>query len=143
MINETVSKILELDKQYKFRAIYIDDGGLGVGVFDFLLENQQTKRKIIAVNNRARPLDREEKHKKKILKEDLYNNLLMLMEQGKIHFLQDDEIYLSLKSVQYEYITSTGARTTLRIFGNFTHHAESLIRAAFCSKDKTLNIWVR
>jgi hypothetical protein len=108
-----------------------------------LLDNQQTKRKIIALNNRARPLDKDDQHKKKILKEDLYNNLLMLMEQGKIKLLDDDELIESLKSVQYEYNIKPNSLTMLRIFGNYTHITEGLIRAAWCARDKTLNIWVR
>lgn len=142
-LNQTTDKILELDRAYNFKEIYVDDGGIGSGVFDYLLVNEQTKRKVVAINNRARPLDRNEEYKKKILKEDLYNNLLMLMEQGKIELLDDDEIFYSLKSVQYEYTVIANSPTKLRIFGNYTHHAESLIRAAWCTKDKRLNIWVR
>lgn len=142
-LNETTDKILNLDSTYKFRAIYIDDGGIGVGVFDYLLEHEQTKRKVVAINNRSRPLDKEDKFKKKILKEDLYNNLLMLMEQGKIKLLDDDEIFQSFKSVQYEYITENNTITKFRIFGNYTHIVEGLIRAAWGAKDKRLNIWVR
>lgn len=142
-LNETYNKILELDKRYNFKAIYIDDAGLGVGVFDYLLDNQQTKRKVVAINNKSRPLDTEDKFKKKMLKEDLYNNLLGLMERGEISLLDDDEIMLSFKSVQYEYVTSSKENTKLRIFGNYTHIVEGLIRAAFCIKDKRLNIWVR
>ena len=142
-LNEVTNKILELNKLYNFRAIYIDDGGIGVGVFDYLLEREETKRKVVAINNRSRPLDRNEEHKKKILKEDLYNNLLGLMERGEIFLLDDDEIFQSLKSVQYEYNLKESAITKLRIFGNYTHIAEGLIRAAWCNKDKRLKIWVR
>ena len=142
-LNEVTNFIINLDLHYHFKAIFIDDGGIGVGVFDYLLENEQTKRKVVAINNRARPLDRDEQHKKKLLKEDLYNNLLALMERGEIKLLDDDEIFQSLKSVQYEYLTKENALTKLRIFGNYTHIAEGLIRAAFCVKDKSLNIWVR
>jgi hypothetical protein len=142
-LNEVYNKILELDKQYIFRNIYIDDGGLGVGVFDYLLENPQTKKKVMAINNRSRPLDKDDKQRKKLLKEDLYNNLLGLMERGEILFLDDDEIFQSFKSVQYEYVTTLKSLTRLRVFGNYTHIVESLIRAAFCVKDKHLNIWVR
>ncbi len=142
-LNEVTNKILELDKVYNFKKIYIDDGGIGVGVFDYLLENEQTKRKIIAINNRARPLDRDESQKKKLLKEDLYNNLAGLMERGEIKLLNDDEVIESFKSVQYEYVIKEKSLTKMRIFGNYTHIVEGLIRAAFCVKDKTLNIWVR
>lgn len=142
-LNETFNKTLELDRKYNFKRIYIDDGGIGVGVFDYLLEHDQTKRKVVAINNRARPLDRDETRNKKILKEDLYNNLLMLMETGRISLLEDDELIQSMKSVQYEYVTTEGQLTKLRIFGNYTHIVEGLIRSAWCVKEKGLNLWVR
>ena len=136
MLTETVKLILHKDNQFSYKKIYIDDGGMGVGVFDPLLQEEQTRRKVVAINNASRALDRDEKRKKKLLKEDLYNNLLRLMEQRKIEFFDDEEIFMSLKSIQYEY---TDERN-LRIFGSYSHIAEALIRAAWCMKDKSLNI---
>jgi len=136
MLTETVKLILHKDNQFSYKKIYIDDGGMGVGVFDPLLQEEQTRRKVVAINNASRALDRDEKRKKKLLKEDLYNNLLRLMEQKKIEFFDDEEIFMSLKSIQYEY---TDERN-LRIFGSYSHIAEALIRAAWCMKDKSLNI---
>ena len=83
-----------------------------------------------------RPLIVDEKKSKKMIQADRYNNLLALMEQKKLRLLQDDEIFLSLKSVQFEY-TDAGK---LRIFGNYTHIADGLTRAAFCNVNKHLNI---
>lgn len=142
-LNETANLIIELNSRYKFRRIYIDDGGLGVGVFDFLLSNDSTRNRVVAINNRSRPLDRDRTRNKRILKNDLYNNLLMLMEQGRIKLLDDDDLFLSLKSVQYEYTIKENAVTEMKIFGDYTHIAEGLIRAAWCVEDKTLNIWCR
>ena len=110
---------------------------MGVGVFDQLLTNPQTKRKVIAINNAARPLDHEELRKRKLVKEELYNNLHALMERGEIRLLKDDEIFQSLKSVQFEIKDGKA-----KYFGNYTHIAEGLIRAAWCSKDKSLNIYI-
>jgi hypothetical protein len=139
---DTIQRILDLDLIYKFKQIYIDDGGVGVGVFDSLLVHDRTKRKVVAINNARRSLDRNENQKAKLMKEDLYNNLLVLMEQGKIVLLDDDEVILSLKSIQYEYVIKEGVPTRFRIFGSYTHIAEGIIRAAWCNKDKHLNIWV-
>lgn len=135
---QTTNTIIELNRKYNFKKIYIDDGGLGVAVLDQLLIEESTRRKVVAINNASRPLDRDETKKKKILKEDLYNNLLRLMERGEITLLDDAEIYLSLKSVQYEY----SDKGDLRIFGNYTHITEGLIRAAYSALDKSLNLWV-
>ena len=142
-MSQTTKHVLALEALYNFRRIYIDDGGIGVGVYDFLLEDQATKRKVIPINNAQRVLDSDAKRKKKLLKEDLYNNLLMLMEQGRIELLDDPEIFQSFKSVQYEYIEGKlGRGHEMRIYGNYTHCVEALIRAAWCMKDKSLNSFI-
>jgi len=139
LTTDTTKKILLLESEYRFRNIYIDDGGLGVGVFDQLLEEETTRRKVVAINNARRSLERGEKgRQKKLLKEDLYNNLLRLMERKEIKLLDDDEIGLSLKSIQYEY----NDEGQLKIFGNYSHITEGLIRAAWAVKNKPLNIYV-
>ena len=138
-ITETARQIINLDKKYHFKKIYVDSGGLGIGVVDILRENIQTKRKTIEINNASRPIEHGDKaRKKKTLKEDLYNNLLTLMQKGEIQLLDDPETFQSLKSVQYEY----GEAGKMKIFGRYTHIAEGLIRAAFCNKDKSLNIYI-
>ena len=72
------------------------------------------------------------------MKEDLYNNLLNLMEKGNIKLFDDPEILLSLKSIQYEYTDYKN----LKIFGNYSHITEALVRAAWCMRDKSLNIYI-
>jgi len=142
-LNEVYDKVLFLDKLYNFENIYIDDGGIGVGVFDYLLSNPQTKKKVVAINNRSRSIDKDDKHKKKLLKEDLYFHLLGLMERGEIDLLQDDEVYLSLKSIQFEIVKEKNAITKTKISGSYSHITEGLIRAAWCVKDQRLRLWVR
>jgi len=142
LTTESSLKIINLNKEYKFSKIGVDDGGVGFGVFSELLKEDSTKRKVIALNNASRPLDREGKKSKKILKEEMYFNLLMLMEQEKIKLLDDDDLIDSLKSVQFEIVAEEGKKTETRIFGSNTHIVEGLIRAAWlASEDKTLNIW--
>jgi len=136
-VTETARLILSKDYAMDYKKIYVDDGGVGGGVFDILLENDQTKRKVVAINNAARSIDNNGR-KKKILKEDLYNNLLTLMEHGKIDLIESPELFQSLKSIQYEY--KDGGK--IEIFGNYSHIAEALIRAAWCMKDKSLNIYI-
>ena len=133
-LTETVKMIKVMDSKYNYKKIYIDDGGLGVGVFDPLLEDQQTKRKVVPINNASRSIDRNSQ-RKKLLKEDLYTNLLVLMQKGKIDLWDNPDLLLSLKSVQAEYKNGK-----LKIFGKYTHITEALIRAAWCMKDKSLNI---
>lgn len=137
---ETTEMIIQLNRKYKFIKIYIDDGGLGAGVFDNLLENEEVKRKVIPINNASRSLEHSgvKRPKRKILmKEHLYNNLLRLMEQKKIILLKDADIKLSLRSIQFEY-----GDKGLKIDGNYSHIVEGITRAAHSVKDKHLNIFI-
>ncbi len=135
LTTQTVKHILDATRLHNYKQIFVDDAGVGGGVFDMLLEHPLTKRRVIPINNARKSLDNEEKIKKKLIKEDLYNNLKNLMEKAKITLLKRDDIFQSLKSVQYEYVDAG----KMKIFGRDTHIAEALIRAAWCTKDKSLN----
>jgi hypothetical protein len=129
---ETTETILRLNLINKFRRIGVDDGGLGFGVFSELMNIDDTKRKTEALNNASRVFNQDEKTKK-LLKEEMYFNLLSLMEQKKIKLLNMDELKASLASIQYD---------DGKIFGSYSHIAESIIRAAWLAeKDKHLNIF--
>jgi len=143
LLSQTTRMTIDLHDKYDFQKIFIDDEGIGVGVYDFLLENESTRRVIIPINNSKRVLDHLETSKTKLLKTDLYNNLLMLMEFGRIDLLDDTDIFNSLKSVQYEYTTDSKGTPQMKIFGNWTHHAEALVRLAWAVKYKDINIWIK
>jgi hypothetical protein len=76
------------------------------------------------------------------MKEDMYSNLLMLMERGEIKLLNDDEVRLSLASVQWEYVQREGQKTKIRIFGNYTHIVEGIIRATWLATQKAVNTYI-
>ena len=136
-LTDTARLIIHKDKNINHKKIYIDDGGLGVGVFDILREDFQTKRKIIAINNAKRLINKENNkdRKKPLMKEALYANLKNLMENKNINLLDNAAVRQSLRSIQMDY-----GDGKLKIYGNYSHIAEALIRAAWCMKDKTLNI---
>jgi hypothetical protein len=140
-LTETTRHIIALNKQYDFKKIYIDDEGIGVGVFDALMDETTTKRKTEGLNNSKRVIDADGKEKG-ILKTDLYNNLRYLMETEKIKLLNDYNLFNSLKSVQYEYTKDVQGKPHLKIHGKDTHICEGLIRAAWGWKTKQLNIWI-
>jgi hypothetical protein len=140
-LTETTDIIIDLNKTYKFNKIFIDDGGIGVGVLDALLKEESTKRKVIGINNATRIIDYDKSRKKKLLKEDSYNHTLRLMERGKLKLLKDPEIFLSFKSVQYHYTSEKTGQAQLKIFGTYTHIVEGVIRAAQATESKNLNIW--
>ena len=136
-LTETVKRIKDLDSIFDYKRIYIDTGGMGVGVFDPLLADEQTKRKVVSIDNSSKAVSSDNSVKRKLLKEDLYNNLLNLMENHNLELFDEPEIFLSLKSIQYEYEDGR-----LKIFGDYSHITEALVRAAWCMKEKGLNIWV-
>ena len=135
LTTETTQRIKELNINYNFKSINVDDGGLGFGVFSELMSEEKTKNKTFGLNNASRPLDNEGVKSKKLLKEEMYINLLRYMEQNKILLLDDDEIKASLSSIQYD---DEG-----KIFGSDSHIAEGIIRALWgCIQDKSLNMFV-
>ena len=144
LTTDTEDRIWAFERTYNFREIYIDagSGSLGVGVFDHLLKDPRTRSKVVAINNRARSLDKDDRAHTKLMKEDLYDNLRSLMERGSIKLLDDDDMIDSLRSVQYEHATKAGQPTKLRIFGVYTHLAEAAIRAAWSVSAKNIKVWV-
>lgn len=136
-LTETTERIIAAEKRHGYNKIYIDDGGMGFGVFSSLLKNDLTRRKVVPLNNSSRSVDSTDEKHKKILKEDLYNNLLVLMEKGSLQLFNDEEIALSLKSVQYEYDDGK-----FRIFGNNTHIVEALVRAVWFMNRKVNKLWI-
>ncbi len=142
---ESARHIMDLNRQYNFNKEYIDSGGMGIAVCDMLREDDNNRNLVVEINNASRVVGETmvkgklTKQKKTMAKEDLYNNLKMLMQQKKIKLLDDDEIKASLKSIQAEHDKDTGK---MKIWGSYSHIVEGLIRACWCSKDKSLSIWV-
>jgi len=140
-LTDTARLIILKDKQIKHKKIYMDDGGLGVGVYDILYEDRQTKNKVEGLNNASREIEKGwSKGKEKIRKKTLFGtdmaiNFKILAEQGKIKLFDDPRIRQSLRGMQMDY--SDGE---LKIYGNYDHIFEALKRGAHCMKDKTLNI---
>ena len=133
---ETVQQIIELNNQFNYKKIGVDDGGLGTPILDYLLLDNNLKRKTIGLNNSSRAIDNEGKPKR-LLKEDMYGNLKIMMEQGLIRFDEDEELRRSLTSIQFVVDSET---KNVKIFGRYSHITEGLIRAAWLVKSKGLNI---
>ena len=135
---ETVQKILNLDRQYLYKEIGVDDGGLGTPILDYMLTHNTLKRKSIGLNNASRQITQDGRSKR-LLKEDMYGNLKIMMEQGLINFKQDEDLIRSLISIQFEIDEDT---KNVKIFGKYSHITEGLIRAAWLVKSKSLNCYV-
>lgn len=138
---DTIGRIQELDRIYGFKKIFIDDAGVGGGVTDILIN--RLGRRVVGLNNAQKRFQMQGEEKKKgILKEDLYSNVLCLLETGKLFMISDPALLRSLKSITYEY-SETGQGKKVRIYGDYAHLAEALVRACWCIKDKGLDLWIR
>ena len=135
-LTDTIGRIQDLNRLFNFRKIFIDDAGVGAGVLDVLLEKLGSR--VVGINNSTKSIDREKKRKLKILKEDLYSNLRVLMEQKKIEMIDSPDLKHSLASMRFEYTSERN----LRIYGSYSHIAESIVRAAWCIKAKGLKLFV-
>jgi len=141
-LNETYDFIINLDKQYDFEKIFIDNEGIGVGVYDFLIGNDQTKNKTFGVLNSLEIEQKNNKKRVKYQKEELYTIFLSLMRQKLIKLLDDDDIFFSLRAIRFDYTTDTLGRSHLKIGASRhtdTDIPEGLIRAALAIKYKDLN----
>ena len=133
---ETVNAIIRLNGQHNYKKIGVDDGGLGSPILDYILTHNKLRRKTIGLNNASRDIDKDGRGKK-LLKEDMYGNLKIMMEQGLLKFPEDEELRRSLMSIQFEVDKAT---RNIKIFGRYSHITEGLIRAAWLVKSKGLNI---
>ncbi len=134
---ETSDKAILLSDGLKIKKIGVDDGGVGFGVFSELLRNPSTRDKTVKLNNSSRSTDAEGKKKTKLLKEDMYLTLLLLMEQGKIKLLDDEDLIMSLRSIQ---IAEENGK--IIIWGNDSHATEGLIRAVYLAfNDESLDLF--
>jgi hypothetical protein len=142
-IPETFRFIKQLDTNYDFYKIFTDgEGGIGIGVTDMLLDEDQTKRKTIPILNSTIIEDRWG-DKTKVMKNWLYQNLIRLIQNGDLLLLDDESVFHSLNGIQYEYIEDTNGKPIMRYFGKKgaggDHIAEGLTRAALAWKYKDLN----
>jgi len=142
-LTDTVRLILEKDLTNHYKKIYLDDGGLGAGVLDPLLEHNQTKHKVVGINNSKRYYEhkwlkgKEKGGQSRLMKEELYINLKILMENGKIHLQKSDKIFQSLANIQAEDVNGQ-----LKIWGKDSHVTEALIRVAWSIRDKSLKPYI-
>ncbi len=135
---DTIGRAKVIDGEFNFNKILIDSGGLGGSVTDQLIESLG-KHKVIGLDNAKKRIqvDGEEK-KKGILKEDLYSFTLKMMETNKLELINDLKLLRSMKSITFEYT----AEKNLKIFGDYSHLTEALVRACWGMKEKGLRAYI-
>lgn len=138
---DTVSRIQIIDKAFNFKKIFIDDAGVGGGVTDILLD--RIGRRVVGLNNASKRVQVQGEEKKRgILKEDLYSSVLMLLETGRLELISDLGLLRSLKSITYQYGELKSSNSSVKIFGDYAHLAEALVRACWCVKDRGLDLYI-
>lgn len=138
---DPINRIQLLDSIWNFNKIFIDDGGVGGSVTDVLQD--KLGRKVMGLNNASKRIQVQGEDKKKgILKEDLYSNALMLLETGKLELISDLSLLRSLKSITYEYGDMKTGYKNVKIYGEYAHLAEAMVRACWCLKERGLNLYV-
>ena len=135
---QTFEHIKGLHALYDFSKIFIDSVGIGVGVYDWLKHDDDTKRVTVAIDNSKQVMD--EGGTRKLQKTLKYAHAKMLMETGKIHLLDESKIFQSFKSTQFAYTNDNMGVRHLKIFGNFTHICEGCTNAIWGEKSKNLNM---
>jgi len=130
---DTENRIIDLNLKYDFEKIGIDDGGIGIGVLDHLLEHDVIKFKIIGLNNAKIFISRDKKTKK-LYKEAMYYNFLAMGERRELQLYNADDIRASLRSINVEEDGKIG--------GRYSHIVEGLIRGVWLAKQKALNMKV-
>ena len=136
---QTFEHIKQLHRIYDFDKIFIDSGGLGVGVFDWLMYDDDTKNITEAIDNSKQIMSNDGKTRR-LMKTLKYSHHKMLMETGKVHLLKDDRIFQSYKSVQYAYTNDNMGVRHLKIYGNYTHIVEGDTNATWGEKYKEINM---
>ena len=70
----------------------------------------------------------------------MYSNTLVLLENGKLELISDLALLRSLKSITFSY--STDVQNRVKIFGDYSHLAEALVRACWCVRERGLEVYV-
>lgn len=130
-IPQTEEHIILLNQKFSFDYLGIDDGGIGRGLYEYLLRNDELKNKTFPLNN-ARKIISSDGKENKLLKEDMYYTTLAWGEGGKLKLFDAQDLKTSLRSIRVE---EDG-----RIAGRYSHIVEGIIRAVQLLKGKSLNL---
>ena len=133
----TIRRTVKFDSIWKFNKIFTDDSGVGGGVTDALQD--KFGRRVFGINNSSKRIQVQGEEKKRgILKEDLYSNVLMLMETGRLQLISDMDLLRSMKTIRFKY-TEHG---NIKIYGAYSHLTEALVRACWCTKERGLTPYI-
>jgi len=64
----------------------------------------------------------------------------MLMETGMLDIIHNRALMRSMKSITFEYTADKGQKR-VKIFGDYAHLTEALVRACWCVKERGLSLY--
>lgn len=94
-LDHVIDRIIQLHDIYKFKKMFLDETGLGAGVKDMLARKYNSYQKsdfdiVVGVKFTIQS------------KLDIYSNLKVLMEQGKLFYPRIDKLVAQLRDFRYE-----------------------------------------
>lgn len=116
VITDTTGRIKALDLVYHFKKIIVDMTGLGAGVFDALKEALGAKVEGITFTLKS--------------KQDLYSNLKVLLESGRLKIQNNKKLIEQLLDLKYEF-ASTGDMKIHHSEGGWDDYTDSLCLASW------------
>ncbi len=129
------------DNAKHYNRIFVDSGGLGGSILDMLQETI-SKSRVIGLDNSQRRFQEEGEEKKAgILKEDLYMNVKILMEQGNLKFIKNPNLVSGLKLISFKHSVETG-KVSISGAGKNNHIVEAFVRACWGIKNKGYKVQV-
>ncbi len=132
-------QIIKLKAQYNYdrNTIGFDSRGEGSGTYKYLLENDDLKRCMVALDNATRPIG-VDGEKTKLLKEFMYDVVEEMGWRGELKCFNEGAVKQSFESIQVT-IKSNGERS---YSGSYDHIVDGVVEAIWLIKDKPLNPYI-
>jgi len=121
LLTDAIGRVQILDRKYRFRKIILDETGLGAGPSDVLRE--KLGGSIIPITFTLKS------------KQDIYSNLKVLLENGKLKLPNHKKLIYELLDLKYE-ITSSGNMKIHHSDRGHDDYADSLALAVYDFKPK-------
>lgn len=119
LLNEAIGRAKDLQRRFGFRRIFIDQTGLGAGVVDMLREECGYLIEPITFTIQT--------------KEDMFSNLKMLMETGRLKYPKINKLIAQMQDLRFEY-KSTGHMSIKHSDNGFDDYPDSLALAVYFNK---------
>lgn len=95
---DVIGKIIDLNNVFSFRQVFIDESGIGGPVTDILRERRINLGKVGTSKTSVEFTIKN--------KQEIYKNLSLLMEQGRLKFPNKERLIMQLSQLQYEHTES-------------------------------------